>query len=104
MPNPVPKRKNSTPNIDPIDRVLEAEEPIVEARIIPTSQIVHAYMESRRYANFGRMYSIKSEEGFKGAVEWLTKEVDKINAIRNMMIATSESIEAVMERVRKMEG
>lgn len=90
--------------VDPIDGILDAAEGIIESKIVPTSQIVRAYLDSRRYSNYGRMYSIKSKEGYEEAVEWLTKEVDKINAIRNMVIGSSESIDVVMERVRQLEG
>lgn len=73
-----------------------------EQKIIPTHVVVEAYLKSRRATLYGRTYDLHNS--LELAVEFLTKEVDRINAIRNMAMATSSPIEVILERARKMEA
>lgn len=86
--------------VDSDDNEFEVE-PVIESRIIPTYQITRAYMASLRSTLYGRSWDLNNNTD--AAAEWLAKEVDRINAIRNMVMTSSHSVEEVIERARKLE-
>lgn len=74
---------------------------VIESKIIPTVNITRAYIAGIRSTLYGRSFDLHNN--LEAAAEWLAKEVDRVNAIRNMAISSSYSIEEIVERARKLE-
>lgn len=86
------------------ERPFEYDDLPLAATVIPTHQIVRAYLMSRRMTIYSKSYYLHETGSLESAVEWLTKEVDRVNAIRNMVMGSSSTIEEVIERARRMEA
>lgn len=77
---------------------------IDEAVAISTIQVARIYLESAHSTLWGRSWNIKDARNREEAARWLTKEVDRINAIRNMAIHSSSTLREIVERARRMEA
>lgn len=71
---------------------------------IPTIDITRAYLESSRSTLWGQAWDVKDKRRREEAARWLAREVDRINAIRNMAMSSSSPIELVVQRARNMEA
>lgn len=70
---------------------------------IATIKVVRAYLESAKTSLYGQAWDIKQKERREEAARWLAREVDRINAIRNMAMSSSSPVELIVERARRME-
>lgn len=95
----------------PVDVDVDEDEDMVEwndnggteSQVISTVRIAEAYLNSRRHTLWGQSWNIKDKNRRAEAAAWLAKEVDRINAIRNMAISTSKGIDEIVRLARKME-
>lgn len=71
---------------------------------IPTIKICREYLKTTRTTLWGQAWDVKDKGRREEAARWLAREVDRVNAIRNMAMASSAPIELIVERARKMEG
>lgn len=70
---------------------------------IPTLDITRAYLASSKSTLWGQAWDVKSKDRMEEAARWLAREVDRVNAIRNMAMASSSPVELIVERARRME-
>lgn len=70
---------------------------------IPTIDVARVYLNSTRSTLWGQAWDVKDKGRREEAARWLAREVDRINAIRNMAMSSSSPIELVVERARRME-
>lgn len=70
---------------------------------IPTVDITRVYLASSKSTLWGQAWDVKDKGRREEAARWLAREVDRINAIRNMAMASSSPVELIVERARRME-
>lgn len=70
---------------------------------IPTVDITRAYLMSAKSTLWGQSWDIKDKGRREEAARWLAREVDRINAIRNMAMNSSSTVDTIVERARRME-
>lgn len=70
---------------------------------IATVDITRAYLASAKSTLWSQYWNIKDKNRREEAARWLAREVDRINAIRNMAMASSSPVELIVERARRME-